>query len=170
MSTIRATVRLGGRIREVSVERRGDNLLARVEGREYKLTIHSPRPGVYSFVPAGVGGRSVEVLVSESNGAYSARMGGRSFPAGIEEPGRGERVEGRDRGDGELVLRAQMPGRVVRVLVERGASVARGQGVVVIEAMKMENQIGAPKAGVVKEVRVSPDDRVEAGTHLATIC
>lgn len=167
MSTIRAKVNLDGRIRDVEVRRRGTEAVARVGGREYKLTILEPRPGVYSFVPSATGGRSVELVVGEQDGSYAVRTGGRSYAANIEGPGRRER--GADSGEGERVLRAQMPGRVVRVLVQAGASVKRGQGIVVIEAMKMENEIGSPKNGTVKDVRVAPDDRVEAGAHLATI-
>jgi len=167
MRTIRTKIKLDGQIREVEIRRRGTEAVARVGDREYKLTILEPRPGVYSFVPSETGGRSVEMVVGKSDGGYAVRSGSRSFAATIEGPRRRNR-DG-DGGDGERVLRAQMPGRVVRLLVEAGASVKRGQGIVVIEAMKMENEIASPKTGTVKELRVSPDDRVEAGAHLATI-
>jgi len=62
-----------------------------------------------------------------------------------------------------------MPGKVVAVLVEAGARVERGQGLLVIEAMKMENEIGAPRAGTVSEVRVKPGQAVEPGELLARI-
>jgi len=169
MTTIRTKVKLDGRIRDVEIRRRGTEAVARVGGREYKITILEPRPGVYSFVPAETGGRSVEMVVGESDGGYAVRSGSRSFAASIEGPRKRDRDGDGDGGDGERVLRAQMPGRVVRLLVEAGASVKRGQGIVVIEAMKMENEIVSPKSGTVKELRVSPEDRVEAGAHLATI-
>ncbi|TMB21496.1 MAG: acetyl-CoA carboxylase biotin carboxyl carrier protein subunit [Deltaproteobacteria bacterium] len=62
-----------------------------------------------------------------------------------------------------------MPGKVVAVLVEPGARVERGQGLLVIEAMKMENEIGSPRTGTVAEVRVRPGQAVEAGELLARI-
>ena len=62
-----------------------------------------------------------------------------------------------------------MPGRVVRVLVEPGEDVVARQGVVVVEAMKMENELRSPKAGRVKDVSVSPGVSVEAGRVLVTI-
>jgi biotin carboxyl carrier protein len=64
------------------------------------------------------------------------------------------------------VLRAPMPGLVVRVLVEPGQRVAAEAGVVVLEAMKMENQLKAPAAGVVKAIRVGPGKAVEKGEVL----
>ena len=62
-----------------------------------------------------------------------------------------------------------MPGRVVRVLVAAGDEVAARQGVVVVEAMKMENELRAPRAGRVKEVSVAAGTSVEAGRILAVI-
>ena len=64
---------------------------------------------------------------------------------------------------------APMPGRVVRVLVSPGDEVAARQGVVVVEAMKMENELRSPKAGKVKEVNVTPGTSVEAGRVLVVI-
>jgi biotin carboxyl carrier protein len=62
-----------------------------------------------------------------------------------------------------------MPGRIVRVLVGPGDEVTARQGVVVVEAMKMENELRAPKAGRVREVAVSPGVSVEAGRVLVVI-
>ena len=62
-----------------------------------------------------------------------------------------------------------MPGRVVRVLVAAGADVAAGQGLVVVEAMKMENELRAPRAGRVAEVAVREGEAVDAGALLAVI-
>jgi biotin carboxyl carrier protein len=64
---------------------------------------------------------------------------------------------------------APMPGRVVRVLVAPGDEVAAKQGVVVVEAMKMENELRSPKAGRVKEVMVTPGTSVDAGRVLVVI-
>ena len=62
-----------------------------------------------------------------------------------------------------------MPGRVVRVLAEKGEAVEEHQGVVVIEAMKMQNELKTPKKGRVAELRVVPGDTVVAGDVLAII-
>jgi biotin carboxyl carrier protein len=64
---------------------------------------------------------------------------------------------------------APMPGRVVRVLVGPGDAVAARQAVIVVEAMKMENELRSPKAGTVKEVSVTPGTSVEAGRVLVVI-
>jgi len=70
---------------------------------------------------------------------------------------------------GRVELKAMMPGRVVNVLVKPGDEVTADQGVLVVEAMKMENELKAPKAGKVIEVRVSAGQAVEKGEILAVI-
>ena len=70
---------------------------------------------------------------------------------------------------GPQSVEAEMPGKVVKVNVAAGDSVSEGQGVVVVEAMKMENEIPSPIDGVVKELAVAEGDTVEAGALLFTI-
>jgi glutaconyl-CoA decarboxylase len=70
---------------------------------------------------------------------------------------------------GPAAVRAPMPGRVVKILARPGDAVKAGSGVVVVEAMKMENEIRAPRDGTVKELRVSEGAAVEAGQELALI-
>jgi biotin carboxyl carrier protein len=72
-------------------------------------------------------------------------------------------------GPGDKEIRAVMPGKVVALLVEVGHHVEQGQGVLVIEAMKMENEIKAPRTGTVQEIRVKPGQAVEAGELLAIV-
>ncbi len=72
-------------------------------------------------------------------------------------------------GPGQQRVTAPMPGRVLRVLVKPGDQVAHRQGLVVVEAMKMENELTAPKAGIVTEVAISQGISVEAGRLLVVI-
>jgi biotin carboxyl carrier protein len=70
---------------------------------------------------------------------------------------------------GEQRINAPMPGRVVRILVKPGDEVALRQGLIVVEAMKMENELTSPKAGRVKEVAVTEGTSVEAGRLLIVV-
>ena len=74
-----------------------------------------------------------------------------------------------DETGGAGVVKALMPGRIVRVLVEPGAAVRKGAGLLVLEAMKMENEIQAPADGVVDQIFVKPGDTVEAGSDLVHV-
>jgi biotin carboxyl carrier protein len=70
---------------------------------------------------------------------------------------------------GPVEVKAMMPGRIVNVLVKEGEKVAHQQGIVVVEAMKMENEIKSPKAGTILQVRVSPGQTVEKSELLVII-
>ncbi len=77
--------------------------------------------------------------------------------------------QGSDAGGGANVVRSPMPGRVVDILVAEGDSVTAGQGVAIVEAMKMENELRAEIDGIVSQVHVRADDRVEGNAELVTL-
>jgi biotin carboxyl carrier protein len=108
--------------------------------------------------PAGAPG---EVLVSLDGRWVTAVVNGR-------RAGRAS-VEGSAHARGEQRVVAPMPGRVVRLLVAIGDEVAARQPIVVVEAMKMENELRTPKAGRVKEIAVAAGDSVEAGRMLVLV-
>ena len=62
-----------------------------------------------------------------------------------------------------------MPGKVIAVLISEGDKVEKGQGLVIVEAMKMENEVHSPVAGEVKEIKVKPGDTVEGGAVLVVV-
>ena len=98
------------------------------------------------------------------------RIDGRTVTAVINGRRTGRATaDGGAHAHGEQAVLAPMPGRVVRVLVSRGEAVAARQPVVVIEAMKMENELRSPKEGRVKDVTVSAGASVEAGRVLVVI-
>jgi biotin carboxyl carrier protein len=143
-----------------------------LDGQQLEVQWRLLRPGVLSLV---IGGRSYRVVreddVSAGNGNGSAIVfsGGR-FPYRVEDPRslKSRRAHGGG-SDGPRTIKASMPGRVVRILAGRGDTVEAHQGVVVIEAMKMQNELKSPKAGTVAEIRVAAGDTVSAGDVLAVI-
>jgi len=118
--------------------------------------------------------REAVVLPQGGNGAagerlWSVTIGPSVYPVRLTDPLRQgtDRVES-ERG-GRAEVRSVMPGRVVTLLVQPGDAVRAGQGVVVVEAMKMENTIGASRDGRVADIRVRAGEAVEAGTTLVVI-
>jgi biotin carboxyl carrier protein len=111
--------------------------------------------------PADVRGGPGTLLVGMDGRTVGATLNGRRTR-------RAGRV-GRTDADGEQVIVAPMPGRVVRVLVAPGDVVAARQSVIVVEAMKMENELRSPKAGRVKDVAVTAGTSVDAGRVLVVI-
>ena len=68
-----------------------------------------------------------------------------------------------------MPVAAPMPGKIVKLLVREGETVSEGQGVIVIEAMKMQNELKAPRAGTVEEIRVTENQAVNAGESLLVV-
>jgi biotin carboxyl carrier protein len=139
-------VRLDGLLIEVDAVAAGSQLSVRVAGRVVDLTTDGAPPEMVVIA----GGQRTPVRV-ESERARSANLGGK-----------------REVGGAEKVVRSPMPGRVVRVLVAEGEAVQAGQGLVVLEAMKMENEVRARSAGVVAEVHVMAGETVEGSARLVT--
>jgi biotin carboxyl carrier protein len=129
-----------------------------VDGR--KLTAH-----MYSLL---VDNQSFTVDVSAKDDNYTVASAGKSFQLRVLDERRTARPGesgGTGRGGGKEI-RSFMPGKVVEVLVAVGDEVSKDQGVLIVEAMKMENEVRATAAGKIKEIRVSPGQAVESGELL----
>jgi len=123
-------------------------------------------PGVYSIL---MDGRSYEARVEESDGCVIVFIDGHRFEVGIQDPRRWSRRAGRPGAEGRLNVSAPMPGKIVRLLVAEGDTVEAGQGLLVMEAMKMQNEMKAPKAGRVVSLTARAGATVVAGDMLAAI-
>ena len=119
-------------------------------------------PGAYSIL---IDGKAYEARVS---GEEIVVNGGR-FGFDVEDPRAWKGTGGSGGGQGRASITAPMPGKVVRVLARAGEQVEEGQGIVVVEAMKMQNEMKAPRAGRVIAIAVRENDSVNAGAVLATI-
>ena len=116
--------------------------------------------------------RSYEVAVEEHGGSATVYVNGLADPGGDQWRARrgGRRGSlGRAGSSGPRRIVAPMPGRIVKVLVKPGEAVAARQGLVVVEAMKMENELRAPGPGTVTEVKVTEGASVEANAVLVVI-
>jgi len=116
-------------------------------------------------------GGSADALWRDAPGGYDVAFRGRVFRAGVVDERR-KRLQGlaaAHRPTGPVTLRSAMPGKVVAVLAEVGQEVAAGAGVVVIEAMKMENELKAPVSGRITRVAVAAGGTVEGGQVLVEI-
>jgi biotin carboxyl carrier protein len=116
-----------------------------------------------------VDGRSHDVGLEPRPGGYRVLLGRHDFAVDLLEPTRVDAVASRRGPAGPARLLAPMPGRVVRVLAETGQEVEAGQGLVVMEAMKMENELRSPRAGRVVEVHARELQTVETGSLLVVV-
>lgn len=143
-----------------------------------------------AYTLAGAGNRAgVASIVEAMPGVFSVLLGSRSFTIHVAQNGESLEVwagnerravslaDARDRAPksqraaaaGPVEVRAQMPGKVVRVLVALGDAVEAGQGVIVVEAMKMQNEMKSPKAGAVAKIYTREGATVAAGEALIEI-
>jgi biotin carboxyl carrier protein len=136
------------------------------DGPELCADVELAEPGVYSVL---IDGRSYEARVEETPTALVVVIDGRRFEIDVRDPRRFTRRGGSGGVDGVQTVAAPMPGKVVRVLASVGEEVAAGQGILVVEAMKMQNEMKAPRAGRVLTISTREGATVAAGESLATI-
>ncbi len=141
-----------------------------VDGRTYDLECRELDDGAYLLFD------STRVYKCRLNSSPAARetfnvsLRGRTYEIAIVDPKRLRNAQSSSRHEhGSAAIIASMPGKVVRVLVEIGAEVEAGTGIVVVEAMKMQNEMKSPRAGVVVSLGVVSGATVNAGDVLAVV-
>ena len=148
----------------------GPRLVAEIDGRRYTLNVHESGPDGYLFVSQG---RIWACRVDggpESGTKVEVMVGPTSYPVTITDPRRLRSATPRNvHGGDSAQIVASMPGKVVRILVEVGASVEAGDGIIVVEAMKMQNEIKSPKAGIVMALNTQTGATVNGGEVLAVV-
>ena len=133
-----------------------------VEADALKISSH-----LYSIL---LGGRSLDVTVEETAEGFLVQVAGRELKVQITDPrSRRNTHAGSIELEGRQRVTATMPGKIVSVLVAAGQKVESGQGLFVIEAMKMQNEIRSPKSGTVERLLVSDGKTVSAGEVIAII-
>jgi len=159
-----------GEKHEIEITRDGDKLFARVDDRNYELEASEPEPNIFLLKHEG---RIFEVFVSPQKNAgepFAARIGSTELDITLTDPKRLRGTgSGADAVDGKAEIKTAMPGKVVRILKAAGDTVEKGDGIIVVEAMKMQNEMKSPKDGIVKDLRVSEGDTVSAGDILVVI-
>jgi glutaconyl-CoA/methylmalonyl-CoA decarboxylase subunit gamma len=155
-------VTLGDTTTRVSVETKGGRTVVRIgDGPERVVDVARPEARVLSLV---LDGRAFDVGAVRTDDGYDVDVQGVRHSVGVIDPRR--KALRMAAGSGKNALKTTMPGRVVRTLVKEGDTVTAGQPVIVIEAMKMENELKAPRAGAIKRIAVDAGALVEAGTVL----
>jgi biotin carboxyl carrier protein len=159
---MKLSAKINGHLHEFELRSEGDGWI--VDGKE--STVLEVESGIYSIL---LEGRSYDVRVARGMDGLVAMIGGHRFAVEIEDPRQLSRKSGHLRLEGCQKVTASMPGKVVRVLVKEGEAVEQGQGLIVIEAMKMQNEMKAPRPGKLVSIPVGEGATVAAGQVLAVI-
>jgi biotin carboxyl carrier protein len=138
----------------------------RLDGREVEVDAVLARPDVLSL---RIGNKAHEVKCERVGGDMHLWVGSVRYAAEVRDP-RSLRLRTRASDDhGPRKLIAPMPGKVIRILLGEGAEVQAGVGVLVVEAMKMQNEVKSPKTGTIQKIVVSEGAAVNAGDVLAIV-
>jgi biotin carboxyl carrier protein len=171
---MKVVARVGEREFDLEVTRAEGGHAVAIAGRDAAALVHGAGP----FHAITVDGRTAEACAWRTSRSgppgepetWDVLVGGRIYPVRLADPLRPDDDGGRAmRGGGPAAIRSVMPGKVVAILAEAGTDVQAGQGLLVVEAMKMENEITAPRAGRVTAVQVRPGEAVEAGAVLVVL-
>lgn len=161
-------VRIGGKTRVVELTRNSKKWRISLDGNLLDVDAVEVAPNTFSILFEG---ESFEVRVAPlPDGSLILHAGMAEFTAEMEDPRawRGRR-HGSFEAEGRQQVAAPMPGKIVRVLVNTGDAVEVGQGLLVVEAMKMQNEIRSPKSGRVEKLFVREGQAVNAGEVLAWV-
>lgn len=138
-----------------------------VNGEPHEVDFLGLEESVYSIIQNS---RSYEIAIEENQGKYELQMGGRLYEATVLDQRAllmAQRKGGLIAGSGEVT--SPMPGLIVEVLVSVGDEVAQGDTVIILESMKMQNELKAPCDGVVQAVSCKPGQTVDKGDLLINI-
>lgn len=137
------------------------------DGHSLDADARQVSPGVFSIL---LQGESFEVRIERVGAELRGTVQGREYQLAIHDPREWNRNRaGAAEAEGRQQVLAPMPGKVVRVLVTTGEEVQAGQGLMVVEAMKMQNEIRAPKSGKIERLSVTEGQTVNAGEIVAVV-
>jgi biotin carboxyl carrier protein len=159
-------VSIDGRSYRLDLEQVDGHWLCRLDGRELEVDAVLARPNVLSL---RIGNKAYEVKCERVASDVHIWVGSRRFAPEVRDP-RSLRSRARAVDEhGPKKLTAPMPGKVVRILLAQGAEVEAGTGVLVVEAMKMQNEVKSPKKGTIQKILVAEGAAVNAGDVLAIV-
>lgn len=167
---MRYYARVGDREYECVLEEQADGLHVSLGGMRFRVDLrHLPRAHTWSLL---VDGRSYEFTVHEHEEHLELAGGAGVFHVAVEDArahaARAQTVAARGP-QGPRIVKAVMPGIVREVMAARGAAVEKGQALLILEAMKMQNEVRAAESGTVRAVFVAAGDTVEKGARLLEI-
>ena len=167
---MKLNAQIGDKQYNVEIKEEDGRLEADIDGRLYVLDSSEPEANVLLLKNEG---KVFEAFVSPSSDQtlpVQVRVGTHEFDILLTDPKRLRSSAGAGQDtDGRAEIKTAMPGKVVRILKAVGEAVSKGEGVMVVEAMKMQNEMKSPKDGSVMEIRVSEGDTVIAGETLVVV-
>ena len=140
-----------------------------VNGEPREVDFLALGPSLYSIL---MDHRSYEMVIEEREGSYEVLMQGKLYTGEVLDE-RAQLLASRRGGlgseSGEISIKAPMPGLIASIPITEGQEVAKGQTLVILESMKMQNELKAPRDGIVQRISVQPGQTVEQNKLLVTL-
>jgi biotin carboxyl carrier protein len=159
---------IDGQLIEAEFTSAEDSVQLAFGGATHAAQVSEPEPGLFIVI---INNRVYRCALEKlPNGSTEVIVNGKRIPVAVRDKKHLRGQPGAGAGEsGRVTLSSPMPGKVVRLLLNAGDEVAAHQGVLVVEAMKMQNEVQSPKAGKVAEIKVVEGQTVNAGEVLAVI-
>jgi biotin carboxyl carrier protein len=160
-------IELNGKSHAVQIAPPGPEMNPSINGLAIEADATEVASGIYSVIVAG---RSFEARLEQFGEELRVAINGKEYAIRVRDPRQWRRNHSAAASsEHRQHVAAPMPGRVIRVLVKAGEAVAAGQGIVVVEAMKMQNEVRSPKAGKVERMLVKEGQTLNAGDTIAVV-
>ncbi|MBI1763154.1 MAG: biotin attachment protein [Acidobacteria bacterium] len=164
---VKLAIAIGGQTLDAEFSASDGTARLSFDQQNYAAQIATPEPGLFTII---LNQRVYNCVLDElPNGQTEVVVNGQHFPIAVHDKKHLRGQTGAATAGGKATLMAPMPGKVVRVLCAVGEEVAAEQGLLVVEAMKMQNEVQSPKTGKVTELRVSEGQTVNAGEVLVIV-
>lgn len=160
-------IKINGTPYEIETEKKGKDIFFILKGQKYNAQILESAPGLYSILMED--GRQREILANRiSEGSFNFYINAKEYPANIMDflSLEKEKFKREDKKKGGWNLKAQIPGKIVKILKNEGDFVKKDEGILIMEAMKMQNELKAPEEGRIKKIFVKEREAVEGGAVL----
>ena len=160
-------VSVGEKVYRVDLVRESEGWACKLDGRPVAINVAPTQEGTLSIL---LNGKSYEIKREVTAAENNIVIGSQRFPTVVRDPrSLSSRRTADAGGQGPKKITAPMPGKVVRITAVVGSEVEAGQAVIVIEAMKMQNELKSPRKGILKKLSVAEGAAVEAGQVLAEV-
>lgn len=164
---MKLTLEIAGQSHEAEFTREGANVQLALGAQTHSAFISQPEAGFYTVL---LNDRVFRCYLDTlPNGQTEIVVNGRRFPVNVRDKKHRQANAGGAVAGGKAVLAAPMPGKIVRVMCAVGDDVEADQGLLVVEAMKMQNEVQTPKAGKVVELKVTEGQTVNAGETMVVV-
>jgi len=160
-------VLVGNKEYSVEIEKREKSFLIRIDGEEFDVDATLLKKELYSLL---ISNKSYLTNIKSEGNKFIVDLNGESFEIEVlDEAAKRMAQKRKDTTQGGQIIKAPMPGKIVKILVKEGEEVEPGTGMIVVEAMKMENELKSSSKGIVKEIAVEEGITVNAGDTLIVV-